>query len=72
MKDVTVALELTVDDDMPDKAIKIFVELFLKLELIGKNKVGTYNVESHMVEVVAIQDGTLYPIVDVNDWRSLK
>jgi hypothetical protein len=84
MKDVTVALELTLPKGVSDQEIKSFVEEALKAHLLTKRhdwkettwnsidweKQGILGIFEHMIDVVAVQDGTfLAPGKD--GWREL-
>lgn len=69
MKDITVALELTVPKDMSDESVQMFVETAIKHALI-EHQITNYEVDQDLIDVVAITDGGFIDFVEP-DWRKL-
>lgn len=67
MKDVTIALELTVDDDVTDADIQYFVQKWLKKSI---RECGTPRFNHDLIDVRAIHDGTYD--YDRSEWRDLE
>lgn len=67
MKDVTIALELTVDHDVTDRDIQYLVQKWLKKAIYES---GTSRVNQDLIDVRAVHDGTY----DYNlaEWRDLE
>lgn len=71
MKDITVALELTVDSDMSDEAVKVFVEDIIRNAVQNHlSEITTFEVDRHLIDVVAITEGTFVDFT-LPEWRHL-
>jgi hypothetical protein len=60
MKDIIVALELTVDSDMSDEAVKIFVEDAIRARVREITKITTFEIDPNLIDVTGISDGTIH------------
>jgi pseudouridine-5'-phosphate glycosidase len=69
MKDITVALELTVPKDMPDASVRVFVEEAVKQAL--QRGITNFEVCPHLVDVVSIKDGSVSLGSRSTGWRDI-